>query len=155
MTDGGVLRVSRAGRAARTGATLVVGALVAAGTFWGEDDHFPFGPLRMYATSSAPTGAISVVAIQARTDDGDWRAAGLNPASVGMNRAEVEGQLPRLQADPSLLGRLADAHARLQPDAPEWTGMRLLRVSTVIVDQVPTGEERRTVLAEWRRSRPA
>jgi hypothetical protein len=146
-----VRRLGRGGRAARAGTTLVVAALLTGGTFWGDDDEFPFGPFRMYSTSSNSTGAISVAAIEARTDGGTWQPAALDPGSVGMNRAEVEGQLDRIRADPSLLGRLAEAHDRLQPDEPPWTGMRLLRVSTVVVDTVPTGEVRRTVLAEWSR----
>ncbi|RJK92947.1 hypothetical protein [Vallicoccus soli] len=146
-----VRRLGDGGRAARALVTLVVAVLLTAGTFWGDDDAFPFGPFRMYSTSSNTTGAISVAAIEARTDGGTWEPAHLNPWTVGMNRAEVEGQLDRIQADPALLGKLAEARDRLQPGAEPWTGMRLLRVSTVVVDTVPTGEERRQVLAEWSR----
>jgi hypothetical protein len=144
-----VVRLTRAGRAARTTATLVAAALLTAGTMWGQDDAFPFGPFRMYATSTGTTGAISVPVIQARTADGPWRPVPLTPRAVGMNQAEVEGQLPRIVADPSLLGRVAAAHARLHPDAEPWTAVRLARRATVVTDRVPTGEVRETILAEW------
>jgi hypothetical protein len=146
-----VRRLSPAGRAVRTVTTLVAAGLLTAGTFWGDDDAFPFGPFRMYSTSSNTTGAISVAAIQSRVEGGTWEPAPLTPRTVGMNRAEVEGQLPRLEADPSLLRHLADTYARLQPEQPPWAGVRLVRRSTVVVDRVPTGEVRETVLAEWTR----
>jgi hypothetical protein len=131
--------------------TLVASALLTAGTVWGQDDAFPFGPFRMYATSTGTTGTISVPVIAVRTAGGPWEPAPLTPRAVGMNRAEVEGQLPRIVADPSLLGRLAAAHARLHPDAEPWTGVRLARRATVVTDRVPTGDVRETILAEWAR----
>lgn len=143
--------LSARGRAVRTSVTLVVGALLTVGTLWGQDDHFPFGPFRMYATSSTTSGPISVPALEARVGGGPWVPVALTPRSVGMNRAEVEGQLPRLQDDPALLGKLAAARARLHPDEPRFTQVRLVRRSTVVHDRVPTGEVVTVVLAQWPR----
>ena len=148
---GPVVRLSAGRRAVRTTVTLVVAALLTAGTLWGGDDVFPFGPFRMFATSSATTGAISVAAIEVRTAPGDWQPAPLTLRTVGMNRAEVEGQMLRMEAEPELLGSLAGAYARLHPGAEPWVGVRLKRRSTVILDGVPTGEVREAVLAEWTR----
>ena len=36
-----------------------------------------------------------------------------------------------------------------------WVGLRIVREATVVVDKVPTGEVRRTVLAEWSASEAA
>ena len=135
----------------RTGATLVGALLLTAGTLWGQDDAWPFGPFRMYATSTDPSGVVTVLTLEWRAGDGPWTETGLTPQNVGMNRAEAEGQQPRLVADPSLLARLAEAHARLHPDDPAWAGVRLVRVGTVLRDRRPTGEVRREVLATWPR----
>ena len=66
-----------------------------------------------------------------------------------MNVAEFEGQLPRFEEDPALLGAVAASRAALHPDEPEWTDLRIVRQATVVVDKVPTGEVIETVLAEW------
>ena len=141
--------VSRSGRLVRLGVALVVFGLLVVGTLVGLDDQFPFGPFRMYATSNAATGEIAVVALEARTADGDWTLVRPSPGSVGMNVAEFEGQLPRFAADHSLLRAVADSRAALHPHEEPWVGLRIVREATVVVDKVPTGEVRRTVLAEW------
>jgi hypothetical protein len=74
----------------------------------------------------------------------------LTPPNVGLNRAEIEGRIPQIEADPSRLGTLAASHAELRPDAPAWTALRVVRRLIVVVDRKPTGEVRTEVLAEWR-----
>ncbi len=142
------LTLSAAGVAARLAATAVGLLLITAGTVWGQDDHFPFGPFRMYSTSSAPDGPINVLRIDSHTESEGWQRASLTPASVGMNPAEVEGQLPRFVDQPDLLGKLASTHARLQPEDEPWTAMRLVRRQYVLVDRRPT-DIRESVIAEW------
>ena len=143
-------RLTRPGLAVRLG--VGGGALVAllAGTAVGQDDAFPFGPFRMYSTSTQPDGGVSTVALEARLDGGDaWVPVGLSPGRVGLSRAEVEGRRDAIEADPQLLAGLAATHDRLRPDEPAWTGLRLLRVRTVLEDHRPTGEVRTRVLATW------
>jgi hypothetical protein len=142
------LTLPATGVAIRVAATVMGLALITAGTVWGQDDHFPFGPFRMYATSNSPDGPINVVRIESYTEADGWRRASLTPASVGMNPAEVEGQLPRFVDQPDLLGKLAATHARLQPDDEPWTAMRLVRRQYVLVDREPT-DIRESVIAEW------
>lgn len=131
--------------------TVALVAAVCAGTFWWQDGAWPFAPMKMYATSADPSGVVAVVALEAQVDGGPWRSVPLTPEDVGMNRAEAEGQASRLASDPALLGQLADTHARLVPGAPLWSGLRLVRVSTVLEDRVPTGEVRREVVVTWQR----
>lgn len=140
--------LTAAGVGVRVAATAIGLVLIVAGTAWGQDDHFPFGPFRMYSTSNAPDGPVNVVRIEAYTESGGWRRAPLTPDNVGMNPAEVEGQLPRFVASPDLLGKLAATHARLQPDDQRWSGMRLVRRQYVLVDREPT-DIRESVIAEW------
>ncbi len=142
-------QLNGAGRLARLATAVVVFGLLTAGTFVGLDDQFPFGPFRMYATSNAPTGEIAVVALEARTADGDWTLVRPTPGTVGMNVAEFEGQLPRFEQDPHLHGAVNASRESLHPDEEPWVGLRIIREATVLVDKVPTGEVNRTVLAEW------
>ena len=146
---GQTTEVSPTGRRVRLGVAAVVFGLLVAGTFWGLDDQFPFGPFRMYATSNQATGEIAVVALEARTEGGDWELVRPSPGSVGMNVAEFEGQLPRFEADADLLAAVAASRASLHPDEDPWVGLRIVRQATVVVDKVPTGEVRESVLAEW------
>jgi hypothetical protein len=141
--------VSVTGRWVRLAIAVVVFGLVTIGAFLGSDDMFPFGPFRMYATSNAATGEVAVVALQARTAEGDWTLVRPSPGSVGMNVAEFEGQLPRFEKDPGLLSAVAASRAALHPDEEPWVGLRIVRQATVVVDKVPTGEVNETVVAEW------
>ena len=145
----GLLALPAAGRAWRVALVLLLGAMFLAGSVVGQDDWWPFSPWRMFSTSTPPSGAVVAMSIEMRTADGDWRRAPLNPRSVGLTRAEVEGRVPQLTERPEMLGTLARTHAELHPDDPAWTGVRVVRNESVLLDRRPTGEVRRTVIAEW------
>jgi hypothetical protein len=141
--------MSQTERSWRLVAAAVVFGTLTVGAFVGTDDHFPFGPFRMYATSSQATGEVAVVALEMRTEGSDWTLVRPSPGTVGMNVAEFEGQLPRFEADPDLLAAVAASRSALHPDEPAWTDLRIVRQATEVVDKVPTGEVVETVLAEW------
>ncbi len=138
-----------AGRTARLIVAAVVFGLLVVGAFKGSDDDFPLGPFRMYATSSQATGQVAVVALQMKTEGSDWTLVRPSPESVGMNVAEFEGQLPRFEDDPDLLGAVAASRSALHPDEPAWTDLRIVRQATLVVDKVPTGDVVESVVAEW------
>lgn len=123
------------------------GALLA-GTLWGQDDHFPFGPFRMYATTQRLDGRTSWYRIDAVTETGE--VVFLSGASYGMRRAELEGQVPRFVEDPSLLGAIAEAHAERRPDAPGLVELRLVKRSQQMEGGRPAGEPTDRVMATWR-----
>lgn len=127
-------------------------ALLVAGTVVGQDDDFPFGPFRMYSTSNRTTGNVTVLSLEARTATSGWFEVQPVPATVGMNRAEFEGQQPRFIEHPELLGAVANSYHRLNPAGEPWTELRLIREATEVVDRVPTGEVTEEVLAEWKQS---
>lgn len=144
------LTLGRAGIVWRSVLAGLLAVAFLAGTAVGQDSWWPFGPWRMYATATPPTGGVAVLAIEVRTaDDGSWRPAPLEPASTGLNRAEIEGRIPAVLADPGMLGALARTHSRLRPEEPAWVGVRVVRVERVLVDRRPTGEVRRTVVVTW------
>ncbi|HZI97343.1 MAG TPA: hypothetical protein VFD41_07435 [Actinomycetales bacterium] len=143
----------RLGTGARAWRAVLLVALVAGflgGSLVGNDHWWPFSPWRMFSTSTSPDASVTVSAIQVQVaGDPTWVNTGLNPENVGLNRAEVEGRQLEIEDDPAMLGTLAEAHARLHPADEEWTGVRLVRRSTVLEDRSPTGETRERVVAEW------
>ncbi|WP_285598623.1 hypothetical protein [Kineosporia sp. NBRC 101731] len=148
--DGDPLRLSRPLKALLASTLVAVTALFLAGTFHGSDLWWPFGPWRMYATSTAPSGPVGSTLIQVKeAGDDQWRPASLNPDTVGLNRAEIEGRMPLIQSDPSMLGTLLDSHARLLPDAPRWQAIRVVRSDILLENGVRTGEVRESTLAVW------
>jgi hypothetical protein len=129
---------------------LVLALLFFGGTRIGNDDWWPFGPWRMFATSTAPTGAVAVLKIEVLAGtDPIWQPADLTPTSVGLNRAEIEGRVPQMTADPAILGTLIHSHARLRPDEPAWHAIRVVRSETLLSDGAPTGQTRDTTLITW------
>jgi hypothetical protein len=123
----------------------VVLGLVLAGSLWGSDHDFPFGPFRMYATSGRPNGAVRTAALVGVIAG---RSFAIQPEAIGVRRAELEGQYPRFQSDPRLLGTLARAFAR--------TGVRLDELRLVervrrLHDGKRVGRSTGEVLAVWKR----
>lgn len=121
---------------------VAAGALVVAsivwGSFFGEDDVFPLGPFRMYATASDPSGAVSVPFVEGRTATDGWRA--ILFSEFGLRRAEIEGQLGKLVTPRKvLLRRLSHAYSRFHPAAEPLTGLRLMYRSYRLERGRPTG----------------
>jgi hypothetical protein len=147
---GPVLVLGRAGRTWRLAVAALLVAGYLAGTLVGDDHWWPLAPWRMYSTATAPTGAVSVPILQVQVlGDETWRDTPLRPRNIGLSRAELEGRQDVVLRDPAVLATIAATHARLDPDDRPWTGVRLVRRSTVIEDRSPTGEVRERVLAEW------
>ena len=146
-----MVRLSAVARTWRTLVVLTLTALFCAGSLVGDDHWWPFSPWRMFSTSQAATGSVISTGIEVQTADapGEWVRAPLTPENVGLNRAEIEGRIPQIVADPSRLGTLATSHAELRPDSAAWTALRVVRRQIVVVDRKPTGEVRTQVLAEW------
>jgi hypothetical protein len=123
---------------------LAIGALalvaVLAGTAWGQDDDFPIGPFRMYATAARPTGTVRVAELFGVKADGTRVL--LQAHDVGLRRAELEGQLPRFRKDPNLLAALA---------TPAYVEIRLEERLRRVVDRRVQREESRALVASWHR----
>jgi hypothetical protein len=129
---------------------LVLVALFLGGTFKGNDNWWPFGPWRMFATSTSPSG--SVVALKIEVQEGSdpkWEPANLVPSSVGLNRAEIEGRVPQMTADPKILGTLITSHTKLRPNEPRWHAIRVVRSEVLLAHGAPTGQTRDTTIVTW------
>lgn len=140
--------LTAAGRHVRTGVTVLVATLVLAGTFVGQDEDFPFGPFKMYAGRQDPDGLVESTRVEAVDSGGRLRV--VDESSTGLRRAEIEGQIQRLRAEPELLGLLAAAHAGLRPDEPPLVEVRVVEQRYRLRDSRPTGEQTERVVARWR-----
>ncbi|GII89738.1 hypothetical protein Ssi03_77280 [Sphaerisporangium siamense] len=129
--------MSKWGKTWRLIATGAAGAVLAYGTIAGTDDLFPLGPMVQYAFSVPPDGEIRSLELQADTTAGTRIQIPIEPGYVGVRRAEIEGQLTRYRREPSLLGKLADSHARLRPTAPRLTRLSLVTKVIELKDRRP------------------
>lgn len=115
--------MSEAGTRARLLAVGVVIVLLLAGTAWGDDDHFPFGPFRMYSTTNDLNGTVSSIKARATDEAGGRRA--LRSQDFGLRPPELDSNLGRFRRDPELISVLAEAYARLYPDRPSLAEVEL------------------------------
>lgn len=117
---------TRGARARRLVLTAAVACLLVYGSAVGDDDIFPFGPMTQYSFRTDPDGEIRMLWLEADAKDGRRLRVDLsNSNDVGVARAELEGQLDQLIADPSRLQELAVAWRRLHPDRPALTRLIL------------------------------
>lgn len=143
-------RLTPRGRAVRLGVTGLVAALLLAGTLFGQDDHFPFGPFRMYSTSSGANTDAPDTRVEAVDSAGVTRL--LNERNSGVRRAEIEGQRDRYTRDASVLREVAEAYAGRNPGRPDIVEVRVIIRWHEIRDGSPTGRHRDEVIADWRAS---
>jgi hypothetical protein len=132
-----VVRLRPAARRTRLAAAIAVLAVVLAGTVWGDDDSFPFGPFRMYSTRADPDAPVISTRVVGLTADG--AEVRLSGGQVGLRRAEFEGQLDRVEAHPELLGLLADAYAAKHPGAEELLEVQVVQRHFELADGQRTG----------------
>ena len=135
------------GRRVRAAALLLGLGLLVAGTVAGQDDHFPFGPFRMYSTADDPDGRVLSTYLQAVDAEGVV-VDRVGEAHIGLRRAEYEGQLSRVVDSPEVLAELAGVFAQRHPDRPEWVELSVVQTAYELVDGVPQGETAE-VLATW------
>ncbi|WP_233498433.1 hypothetical protein [Blastococcus sp. TF02A-26] len=141
-----VVHLSGTSRRVRLGVTAVVFAVVMSGTVWGDDSDFPFGPFRMYSTRADPDAPVVSTRVVGLTAAGE--EVRLSGGAVGLRRAEFEGQLPRMQEDPELLGLLAETFAERHPDAEPLVEVQVIHRRFELVDGQRTGEFTDTVVVD-------
>jgi hypothetical protein len=138
------------GRWARVVLTVATGLLLLAGTFWGQDDDFPFGPFRMYSTAPGPDQAATDTRVEGVDVSG--KVVQLTETNSGIRRAEIEGQQAAYVADPARLGQVADAYAERNPAVPALHEVRLVVRSHGVKHSRPTGTWSDRVVADWIKS---
>ena len=136
-----------AARRRRATAVALVALVLALGSAWGSDDDFPVGPFHMFATSGRATGAVRVATLIAVGDDGVERP--LDPADVGLRRAELEGHYRLFRQRPALLATLADAYQRRHHEP--LRALRLEQTIRPVVDRRVQSRVEHRVVASWSR----
>jgi hypothetical protein len=141
--------LSAPARAWRLGAVGAVAALLFYGSAWGQDDNFPFGPLNQYSFRIDRNGEIRALWLDADTAAGTHLRLDISSSEdVGIARAEIEGQLDRIIAEPARLQELAQAYARLHPARPRLTRLTVGQDVTLLRDGRPSGT-RTDVFTHW------
>jgi hypothetical protein len=118
------------------------------GTWRGQDDHFPFGPFRMYSTTDPPSGQITKIGFVGVTEDG--REITIRSGQFGMRPAEVDGQIARMRRSPDLVAHLVTAYERFNPDQPRLDGFEIVYGIHQLQDRTPVAYEEK-VIARWQR----
>jgi hypothetical protein len=119
-----------------------------AGTFWGDDDNFPFGPFRMFSTTNQLDGHVDSAEVWGVTASGEEIL--LQWEWIGLRRAEIEGQMPRFAEDPDALRFVADAYDHFHPEGEDLVAVKLRERVQMLEDGAPAGEPITVLLAEWR-----
>jgi hypothetical protein len=143
--------LSTRGRRIRMLAITAVIAMLVAGTLWGQDDHFPFGPFRMYSVRNKFDGRIKGTLMEVVDAGGRVSTVEIRADEFGLRRAEVEGQIERFERDPGLLRHVARAYERLHP-GEQIVALRLYYEITRLSSGRPMGMPTRTLVAEWQRA---
>ncbi|MDQ3645595.1 MAG: hypothetical protein M3345_01515 [Actinomycetota bacterium] len=125
-------------------ATATAAAVLLVGTLWGQDDHFPFGPFRMYSTTT--TDEVVVLRFEAVASDG--RELDIRSRDFGLRRAEVAGQIAAFPDDDDLLPHLVQAYENLDPNRPPLSELRLVKGIHRLEGGRPVGY-REFTLATW------
>lgn len=144
---GAPVRLSRGGRAVRATVTGVAGLALLAGTLWGTNDHFPFGPFTMYATARRTDGYVRQTRVEAV--DADGRRFTVDDAATGLRRAEIEGQIAGFRDEPHRLASVADAYERRHPDAPTLVRVDIVQRRYDLEDGQPSGEVTKDIVLSW------
>lgn len=124
-------------------------AALLAGSVWGNDDHFPFGPFRMYSTTTKLSGRVTSPKLDVTTAAGDRLR--LTTRDFGLRPAELLGQIDRFVGDPALLRLLAEAYERSHPEADPLVEIRLVYLVRRLEGGRPVSAHTE-LLARWKRA---
>lgn len=128
---------------------VVIAVLLLLGSFFGEDHHFPFGPLRMYSTKQELDARIRVLELWGSRGEDGW--VRLNALEFGMRRADLEGQLGKLAQEPSaVLARLATSYERVNGSPLPYDALQFRNKIYQLEDGEPHSESSQ-VIDTWHR----
>lgn len=141
--------LSRAGMGIRLAVTTVVLALTLAGTLWGSNADFPFAPFRMFADAESLNKPVKSTRVEAVTSEGERIRVG--GGSVGMRRAEFEGQVRRFRQDRSLMRYIAQAYHARNPRAPQLVQIDIIVRHFELINGKATKKYHDTIELSWHR----
>jgi hypothetical protein len=135
------------GRRIRGVVTAAAAGLLLAGSVWGSDDDFPFGPFRMYAGVNDPNGVVVSSYLQAVLPGG--KVIRVDERGTGLRRAELEAELGGFVKDPTSLAGIAKAHAELHPGEPAYLEVQVIELGQHL-HHAALSNQTTKVIADWR-----
>lgn len=144
-----VRRLSATGVALRVVGTVAALGVLAYGQVADTNDLFPLGTLSQFATPRDLDGTIRSTYLLADTATEDEQRVAMNKQTIGVARAEVEGQLQRILDNPELMQSLIDAHAALKPDLDAIETLYLMRSIQQLEDGYVVGEPEKVEVLRW------
>ncbi|QDB78384.1 hypothetical protein FE251_02580 [Georgenia wutianyii] len=144
-----VRRLSAAGLAARMVGTVAALGVLAYGQVADTNDLFPLGTLSQFATARDLDGTVRSTYLLADTAGEQGRRIAMNEQTIGVARAEVEGQLQRIIDRPELMQSLVDAYAALQPGREPIETLYLMRSIQQLAGGYVVGEPEQVELLRW------
>jgi hypothetical protein len=139
--------LSARGRRLRALVTAAAAGLLLAGSLWGSDDDFPFGPFRMYAGVNDPNGDVVSSYMRAVLPGGT--VIRVDERGTGLRRAELEAEVDGFVRDPGSLARVAVAHHALHPDEQPYIAVQVVRLDQHL-HHAALAQQTTRVIAEWR-----
>ncbi|WP_246957661.1 hypothetical protein [Brachybacterium sp. Marseille-Q7125] len=135
----------------RTLVTFACLAVLLVGGLTRSNDLFPFGVLDQFSRGIPPNGQVVNTCLQGVTAEGAVIDIRFGHRSVGIERADVENQLPAIQEDPALLEPLAAEYDRRHPDDAPLQALILCQRITQLRDGAAHGEEELVEVTQWER----
>ncbi|MGN6751102.1 MAG: hypothetical protein ACTHJJ_00945 [Intrasporangium sp.] len=144
-----VRRLAPVGRVVRVALLITVSVGIVAGTWQRNDQGWPFAPMSQFAFAiSSSDGEIHSRYLEATTVDGERVRLDLSRGALGLQRAEIEGQLWSFTQDPALLQAIAVLHSRRAPEAPRLTRVDVMDDVRLVRGGV-AGEARTVTVVSW------
>jgi len=144
-----VRRLSATGVAVRIAGTVAALGVLAYGQVTDTNDLFPLGTLSQFATARDLNGTVRSTYLLADTATEDGRRIAMNDRTIGVARAEVEGQLQRILDNPELMQSLIDGYAALKPNREPVQTLYLMRSVQRLEDGYVVGEPEEVELLRW------
>lgn len=138
--------LSALARRIRLLAVAIALVLAVWGSAAGDDDAFPFGPFRMYASTQSLDAPTTWLELQTVAADGSRHA--VPDGAVGVRRAELEGQVGSFVANPRALAPLLAAYQAGHPDAGA-VGISVVRHRQEMAGGRPQGPISTAVVVTW------
>jgi hypothetical protein len=112
--------------------SLAAAVTLCFGTAFGDDDNFPFGPFRMYSTKQELDGEVRAIEIYGLSQ-GRWAVVPFD--TFGLRRADIEGQLGKLEEPPeSVLAAMYQAYENIHGQAAPFDELQLRERTYDLVD---------------------
>ncbi|HLQ81641.1 MAG TPA: hypothetical protein VK122_11150 [Brachybacterium sp.] len=124
-------------------------AVLSVGGLTRSNDLFPFGVLDQFSTGTDPDGEVVSTCLQGIRGGGERVEIPFGQRSVGIERADVENNLPAIEADPQLLAPLAAEYERRHPGQAPLRALVLCQRVTQLQDGAAHGEPELVEIARW------